>query len=141
MLYRVMLLTADTLNLAPMKTTIPKPQVILVRPRIYIGKDLSIGPGKIDLLRAIGEARSISAAARSMGLPYKRAWLLINTLNEGFPSPVVETATGGKGGGGASLTPLGVQLVDAYDVLETRLNNQASPELELLRQLTEPPIY
>ncbi|MFU1505661.1 winged helix-turn-helix domain-containing protein [Aeromonas veronii] len=143
MIYQVMLLPnyTTTIYQVPMNTVNPKSQVILVRPRVYIGKNLSIGPGKIDLLRAIGEARSISAAARSMDLPYKRAWLLINTLNEGFPCPVVETATGGKGGGGASLTPLGVQLVEAYDALEKRLNSQASPELELLRQLTEPQIY
>jgi molybdate transport system regulatory protein len=74
---------------------------VIVRPRIQFGPALAIGPGKIDLLRAVAETHSISAAARALGLTYKRAWLLIDTLNAGFGRPVVETATGGRGGGGA----------------------------------------
>lgn len=112
-----------------------QPCAVLVRPRIYIGDGIAIGPGKIDLLRAVGETRSIAAAARSLGVPYKRAWLLIDSLNEGFGRPVVETATGGKGGGGASLTPLGQQLVERYDALETSLNASAGKELQALRDL------
>lgn len=84
-----------------------EPCAVLVRPRIYIGDGIAIGPGKIDLLRAVGETRSIAAATRLLGIPYKRAWLLIDSLNVGFGRPVVDTATGGKGGGGASLTSLG----------------------------------
>lgn len=109
----------------------------LVRPRIYIGAAIAIGPGKIDLLRAVGETQSIAAAARSLGVPYKRAWLLIDSLNNGFGSPVVSTATGGKGGGGASLTKLGQKLVFAYDALERRLNSEATIELENLRKLID----
>jgi len=107
----------------------------LVRPRIYIENDINIGPGKIDLLRQIGVLRSISAAARSLGLPYKRAWSLIDTLNRGFGRPVVETAAGGKGGGGASLTPLGQQLIERYEALEARLNASADKELQALCSL------
>lgn len=112
-----------------------RPCAVLVRPRIYIGDGIAIGPGKIDLLRAVGETRSIAAAARSLGVPYKRAWLLIDSLNEGFGCPVVETATGGKGGGGASLTTLGQQLIERYDTLETSLNASAGKELQALRDL------
>lgn len=111
------------------------PYAVLVRPRIYIGDGIAIGPGKIDLLRAVGETRSIAAAARSLGVPYKRAWSLIDSLNQGFGRPVVETATGGKGGGGASLTPLGQQLIERYDALETSLNASAGKELQALRDL------
>lgn len=114
-----------------------KPCAVLVRPRLYIGDGIAIGPGKIDLLRAVGETRSIAAAARSLGVPYKRAWLLVDSLNEGFGCPIVDTATGGKGGGGASLTALGQQLVAAYDALEKRLNTEAAPELEALRKLVD----
>lgn len=120
-----------------MRTPRNKPGAILVRPRIYIGDGIAIGPGKIDLLRAVGVTRSIAAAARSLGVPYKRAWLLIDSLNQGFGRPLVETATGGKGGGGASLTPLGQQLVAAYDALEMRLNGEARAELEAIRALTD----
>lgn len=116
-----------------------KPKAILVRPRIYIGEAIAIGPGKVDLLRLIGELQSISAAARALRMPYKRAWLLIEALNDGFGRPVVSTATGGKGGGGASLTALGQQLVAVYDALEKRLNGKAAPELQVLRKLASPP--
>lgn len=109
--------------------------VVLVRPRIYIGDDIALGPGKIDLLRQVGETRSIAAAARALGVPYKRAWLLIESLNQGFGRPVVETATGGKGGGGASLTTLGQQLIERYDALEASLNASAGKELQALRDL------
>lgn len=108
---------------------------LLVRPRLYLSDEIAIGPGKIDLLRAVGETRSISAAARALGVPYKRAWLLIETLNQGFGRPVVETATGGKGGGGATLTRLGQDLVVTYEALERRLNAEAAPELEEMRKL------
>lgn len=118
-----------------MKTSATNPLAILVRPRIYIDEGISIGPGKIDLLRQVGNTRSIAAAARVLGVPYKRAWLLIDSLNQGFGHPVVETATGGKGGGGASLTPLGQQLVACYDALEQRLNAEATAELEAIRSL------
>ncbi|MTD33728.1 winged helix-turn-helix domain-containing protein [Paludibacterium denitrificans] len=116
-----------------------QPSIILVRPRVYIGDGISVGPGKIDLLRKIGETHSISAAARALGVPYKRAWLLIDSLNQGFVTPVVETAKGGKGGGGARLTALGQQLVTAYDALEKRLNLEAKDELAALQRLVDQP--
>lgn len=107
----------------------------LIRPRLYLGPELSLGPGKIDLLRKVGELGSISAAARALAMPYKRAWLLIDSLNRGLPAPVIETATGGRAGGGAHLTSLGEALVAAYDALETKLNATARPELDTLLKL------
>ena len=120
-----------------MNATADEPRAILVRPRIYIGEQIAIGPGKVDLLRKIGETRSIAAAARSLGLPYKRAWLLVDTLNRGFGRPVVVTVTGGKRGGGATLTPLGEDLIARYDALERRLNAEATTELEAVRALAD----
>ncbi len=111
----------------------------LVRPRLYLGGELSLGPGKIDLLRKVGETGSISAAARTLGIPYKRAWLLIDSLNRGFPSPLLDTAIGGKAGGGARLTPLGEALVTAYDALEAKLNSAAHAELVAITRLAEAP--
>jgi molybdate transport system regulatory protein len=116
---------------------VPEKRNILLRPRLYLGEGLSIGPGKIELLRALGRACSISAAARELGMPYKRAWLLIDSLNQGFGQPVAETAIGGKGGGGARLTPLGERLVDVYDRLQARLNASARDELAAFMALLD----
>lgn len=110
---------------------------LLVRPRIYIGENIAIGPGKIDLLHLVGETRSIAAAARSLGIPYKKAWLLLDSLNHGFGRPLFETATGGKGGGGTQLTPLGQELLTRYMALEQRINESSAPELEALRALAD----
>lgn len=106
-----------------------------IRPRVYLSPGVAVGPGKIDLLRQVDATRSISAAARAMGMSYKRAWQLVDVLNRDFGSPVVTTATGGRGGGGASLTPLGRALVDRYGALEDCLNASASVELAALRRL------
>lgn len=117
-----------------MMTTV-RPNAVMVRPRLYIGERIAIGPGKIDLLRLVGETRSISAAARALDMQYKKAWLMIESLNQGFGRPVVVTATGGKGGGGATLTPLGQELLVRYDALERRINASAAQELQALQDL------
>jgi molybdate transport system regulatory protein len=89
----------------------------------------------MDLLRKIGELHSISAAARALDMPYKSAWLLIDSLNQGFGRPVVAAASGGKGGGGAQITQLGLDLLEAYSALEKRINTASSIELEKLGRL------
>jgi molybdate transport system regulatory protein len=66
-----------------MENTSFKSNLILVRPRIYINDNISLGPGKIDLLRAIDGFNSLSAAAKDLGIPYKRAWILLDSLNKG----------------------------------------------------------
>jgi molybdate transport system regulatory protein len=97
-----------------------------------------IGPGKAALLESIHSTGSISAAARAMGMDYKRAWLLIDSLNSAFTSPAVERATGGTGGGGATLTALGVDLVTRYRRLEAAVAKIAARNLELLEQQANP---
>ncbi len=109
----------------------------MMRPRVRIGEAVAIGPGKIELLRHVAQGRSISAAARAMGMTYKRAWQLIDALNRGFGRPVVEATSGGKGGGGARLTPLGEELIARYDALEAKLDETAQPELDGLRALAD----
>lgn len=86
--------------------------------RLVFGPDRRVGPGKIRLLERIAETGSISAAAREMEMSYRRAWLLIDELNAIFAAPMVETATGGPGGGGAVLTALGASLVETYRAIE-----------------------
>ena len=67
-----------------------------IRPRVYLRADVAIGPGKIDLLRHVGETHSISAAARAMGMSYKRAWQLVDAMNRDLGRAVVSTAIGGS---------------------------------------------
>src|SRR5216683_3083483 len=78
-----------------------------VKVSIVFESDARIGPGKAALLESIRDTGSISAAARDMGMPYKRAWVLLDSMNRAFKEPVVEAATGGAHGGGAFLTPFG----------------------------------
>ena len=87
-----------------------------VRVKLHVGGD-AIGPGKIDLLRFIDSEGGISPAARKMGITFRRAWYLIDTMNSAFGKPVVETKIGGSGGGGARLTDLGRNLLRRYDTL------------------------
>lgn len=92
--------------------------VARTRIRVLFGSAFAIGPGKADLLQAVEEAGSISEAARQMNMSYRRAWLLIDTMNRCFREPVVDTATGGKGGGGARITSFGKTVLRQYRAME-----------------------
>ena len=100
--------------------SVKKPQA-RTRIRIVYGELFAIGPGKADLLEAIAETGSISAAARRLDMSYRRAWLLIDEMNQCFREPVVGTATGGKGGGGAQITDFGRAALREYRALERRV--------------------
>jgi molybdate transport system regulatory protein len=89
-----------------------------VRIRVDLAKGCSVGPGKVSLLEAIDREGSLSVAAKSIGLSYRRAWNLLADLNGSFASPVVETAVGGASGGGATVTDFGRSLVTAFRALE-----------------------
>lgn len=82
-----------------------------------------VGPGKIELLRRIHEHQSMAAAARSMRMSYRRAWLLVDEVNKLFEQPAVAKWQGGKSQGGASLTKFGEKLVRSYDVLRKQAND------------------
>jgi molybdate transport system regulatory protein len=102
-----------------------KPQI-----RILFRKAIAMGPGKADLLRAIAETGSISAAARRMEMSYRRAWLLVDTMNQAFHTPLVETATGGSHGGGARVTEFGKDILERYQRMEAKATASVSRELE-----------
>jgi molybdate transport system regulatory protein len=84
-----------------------------------------VGPGKIALLEHIGGTGSLSQAARRLKMSYRRAWLLLEDLNTAFQQPVAEMSVGGRGGGGALLTPFGTELVNAYRSLEGQVRKRA----------------
>src|SRR3979411_2671104 len=90
------------------------------RLRIKSGADIAVGPGKIELLEAIANTGSITAAAKLLGMSYRRAWLLVDTMNRCFKTRVVATEAGGNRGGGTRLTALGAQLVRSYRRIEER---------------------
>jgi molybdate transport system regulatory protein len=108
-----------------------------VRLRVVLQRDIAIGPGKADLLEAIGATGSISAAARRMGMSYKRAWLLVDTMNRCFRSPLVAAAKGGETGGGARLTALGEEVLRRYRAMERRARRAAGPDLAALKALLQ----
>lgn len=94
-----------------------------------------IGPGKADLLERIRETGSIAAAGRSLGMSYKRAWLLIETLNATFAAPLVESHRGGAGFGGASLTAAGAQALAYYRSLQLKAAEATAEEVAALIRL------
>ncbi len=108
---------------------------IRFRLRITRGADIAVGPGKIDLLESIGKAGSITAAAKALDMSYRRAWLLVDTMNRCFKGPVVEAEAGGKRGGGTQLTPLGAEVVRRYRNAETQARKAAASELRALAKL------
>lgn len=104
--------------------------VRMAKPHAHIRLDFSgtssIGPGKIGLLEGIERTGSLSAAARTLGMSYRRAWLLLHSTNEGFLQPVVELSVGGKDGGGTRLTDFGRQLIADYRAFEAEVDALAS---------------
>jgi molybdate transport system regulatory protein len=90
------------------------------------------GPGKAALLESVRDTGSISAAARAMGMDYKRAWMLIDSLNRAFDTPVVKRATGGARGGGATLTPFGADVLARYRRLEAAATKASKGDLRAL---------
>ncbi len=102
--------------------------------RVVLQGGVVLGPGRADLLEAIGSEGSISGAARTLGMSYKRAWDLVNAMNTAFREPAVEAVAGGPTGGGARLTRAGATVLDAYRRLEAAAANSAKHEI---RKLTE----
>ncbi len=105
---------------------------IQFRFRISAGNDIAVGPGKIDLLEAIDATGSITAAARLLGMSYRRAWLLVDTMNRCFRTPVVEAEAGGKRGGGARLTKLGTEVIERYRRIERRAARAGAADIRAL---------
>ncbi len=108
----------------------------LIRFRIDFTEHSNIGPGKVELLEGIKAHGSVSQAARSMGISYRKAWLLLDSVNKSFSLPATVNSVGGPGGGGAEITPFGVLLIERYREVERKLNGVASELLKEIRAQT-----
>lgn len=103
--------------------------------RLYLTETGMMGPGKAALLEGIARTGSISAAGREMGMSYKRAWMLVEAMNAMFRTPLVSSARGGAGGGGATLTETGQRVLDLFRDIEAasqQVNADRITELKTL---------
>lgn len=117
----------------------PEAGAARLRLRLVFRPGAMLGPGKADLLEAIRETGSISAAGRRMKMSYKRAWTLVETLNGMFASPLVASARGGAKGGGAHLTEAGERVLAAYRRIEERSANAAAEDIASLTAMLGDP--
>lgn len=105
------------------------------RMRVTEGDSIPIGPGKISLLEAVESTGSITAAAKSLQMSYRRAWLLLDELNRALRRPAVDSAKGGPNGGGSELTEAGRTLVSLYRQIEATAEAACRDDLKRLRAL------
>ena len=103
--------------------------------RVFCGEEIAMGPGKADLLEAILETGSIAAAGRSMGMSYRRAWLLVDTMNRCFRGPLVVTEKGGAQGGGAVLSELGRAALLRFRGMERKAAKASAADRAVLASL------
>ena len=106
-----------------------------LRLRLFFAKGAMIGPGKAELLEAIRDTGSISAAGRAMSMSYKRAWSLVDEMNAAFRSPLVDSARGGAKGGGATLSEDGEAVLAHYRALERKSREAGSEEISAIQAL------
>jgi molybdate transport system regulatory protein len=112
----------------PSKTTI----------RIDLDNGVRLGPGKAQLLELIAEHGSIRAAGASIGMSYRRAWLLGDEINRMFKEPAIFTRHGGKSGGGAGLTEFGQELLSRYRRMEKASRDAMRADLAWLESNADP---
>jgi molybdate transport system regulatory protein len=109
-----------------------EPQRQRLRLRVVLRPGAALGPGKIDLLEAIAETGSIRAGGNRFKMSYRRAWSLVAELNAMFKSPLVVAETGGRGGGGAKLTPLGRKVIERFRAMEAGSWSAVEPHYKAL---------
>lgn len=88
--------------------------------RLHIAAGVAIGPGKAALLDGVANTGSISQAAKQMGMGYRQAWAMIDSMNDYFVAPLVERTKGGPDGGGTKLTTLGIEVLRRYKAMERK---------------------
>ena len=123
----------------PKKKAPARPERHGPRLRILFSELTALGPGRAELMERIARTGSISAAAREMGMSYRRAWLLVEATNAAFVEPLVATSTGGSGGGGAYLTEFGQAILARYRAMELKAAQAlANDFVEFSKFMVEP---
>ncbi len=117
----------------------PRRPVPRLHVRVLLGPASVMGPGKADFLAAVDEVGSVVGAGRALGLSYKKARTLLNSLNATFSGPVVETITGGRTYGGARLTPLGAEVLACYRAVQRHAVEAVGADLAGLAALARAP--
>ena len=102
--------------------------------RLYLNHDRPLGPGKVQVLELIRDSGSISEAARGMKMSYRSAWLLVHSMNSLFRKPVVSTTLGGHGGGSATLTEFGADVIRRYRAMEGATRRAIAKDLTALER-------
>ena len=106
--------------------------------RLYLDGERPLGPGKIQVLELIRDGGSISEAARVMRMSYRSAWLLVDSMNSAFREPVVSTTLGGRGGGAATLTAFGADVIRLYRSMEASTQRAIAKDLRVLEKRLRP---
>ncbi len=106
-----------------------------LKAQLYCGDEPAMGPGKADLLEAIDASGSISAAGRALGMSYRRAWLLVDSMNRCFCDRLVETTAGGGQARGARVTAAGRDVLARYRALEARMAQAVADDMAGLEPL------
>jgi molybdate transport system regulatory protein len=113
----------------------PKRSLLKPRFRVVCGKDIALGPGKVELLAALVKTGSLSEAARQLEMSYMRAWKLANTMNEHFREPLVIAERGGKSGGGMKVTAAGRRALDLYRQIEKKSLQATQAQWKALQKI------
>lgn len=117
----------------------PRTGPLKITVQLFVDDERAFGPGRADILAAIDREGSISAACRGLGMSYRYAWMLVESMNHCFVEKLVETTLGGKKGGGAALTDAGQRALLAYRALEQRIvANAEGEELDELSKMLKP---
>tara|TARA_A100001391_G_scaffold23304_4_gene12832 strand:- start:31405 stop:31770 length:366 start_codon:yes stop_codon:yes gene_type:complete len=103
--------------------------------QLYCGEEIAMGPGKADLLEAIAQTGSISAAARAMELSYRRAWLMVDVMNRCFKEKLVDTTPGGGQKAGARVSDAGQRALVAYRALQDRVMGAVPTSEDVLQTM------